>query len=67
VTSVFIVQKGSPIFDEGATRVEICDEGDGEFVVVSQPSETKASISFDPEHWPTIREVIDGMVGRCRS
>jgi hypothetical protein len=67
VTSVFIVQKGEPIFAEGATRVEICDEGAGEFVVVSQPSETKTGIAFDPEHWPIIRAAIDDMVGRCRS
>lgn len=56
-----------PIFSATATRVEIDDEGAGEFVRVRQErDEGSQSVTIDVEEWPVLREVIDDMVERCR-
>jgi hypothetical protein len=46
--------------------VEIVDEGAGEFVRLTDMSDSTGQVSFDPEFWPLLRAVIDDAVGRCR-
>ena len=53
-----------PIFHERATRIEIEDEGGGEYVVVSQNEGGK--ITIDPSEWPLLRAAINRMVKQCR-
>lgn len=63
VTKMTILPEGEPIYSEGATRIEIDDEGAGEFVVVSQD---KGKILIDPEEWRPLREAINKMIEQCR-
>jgi hypothetical protein len=67
-TKVVIVPKGEPLFNQEATEIEIVDEAAGEFVEVRQCSDAyDGKIGITVEEWPTIRNAIDDMLGRCRS
>jgi hypothetical protein len=61
--ALIVLPAGEPIFNERATRVEVDDEGGGEFVVLRQD---EGKISIDPGEWPTLRAAIDRMVAECR-
>jgi hypothetical protein len=61
--ALVLLPDGEPIFHERATRIEIDDEGAGEFVVLHQ-HDGKAKI--DPSEWPALRDAIDRMVAECR-
>jgi hypothetical protein len=64
---VSVAPKGEPLFHNGVTNIEIIDEASGEFLEVSQCSESNESkISIDPYEWPTIRAAIDKMIKECR-
>ena len=63
VTQMTIAPEGEPLYSEGATRIEIDDEGAGELVVVSQD---RGKILIDPEEWRPLRDVIDKMISECR-
>ena len=63
ITQITIVPEGEPIYSEGATRIEIDDEGAGEFVVVSQD---KGKILIDPEEWRPLCEAINKMISECK-
>lgn len=66
--SVIVLPDGDDIFTERGTIIKIDDESGGEFVSVSQEATPGyGKIAFNPEEWPTIRAVIDRMVGECRS
>lgn len=65
--SMIHLPKGEPIFVEAATVVRIVDEAAGEFVEVSQEDrEGHGKIGIDPDEWPSLRDLIDRMVGECR-
>lgn len=65
--AVIVKKRGEAMFHESATRIEIDDEGAGEFVRVSQcRDEGDNSIAIDIEEWPVIRKAIDEMIGQCR-
>ena len=63
VVVMVIAPTGSTVLSEFSTRVEIQDEGGGEFVEVSQESK---SISIDKTEWPRIKAAIDRLVKNCR-
>lgn len=61
--SAAICREGEPIYSEMTTLVSIRDDGDGEFVEVSQES---GRISIDVDEWPEIKAAIDAMILGCR-
>jgi hypothetical protein len=64
---VSVAPKGEPLFHDGVTSVEIVDEAAGEFLEVSQCSESnEVKILIDPYEWPTLRAAIDKMIKECR-
>jgi len=65
--SVAIVPDGKPIFDEGVFEIEICDEGAGEFLKVSEWSSDNSAIRINPEEWPLLRDTIEKMILECRA
>jgi hypothetical protein len=62
ITKLTVVPDDKPIFDDGATDVELIDEGGGEFLIVRQVSSGDGQIRLDPSEWPTVREAIDRMM-----
>ncbi len=63
IVSVLIVGKGGDIFDEGAMKVSIDDEGAGEFVVLEQNcSDGVRKLLIDPGEWPLIVEAVGGLL-----
>lgn len=64
-TSVTVVKSGESLLSEYSTRIEINDEGGGEFLSISQPT-LKEGIRIDPSEWPAIRNAIENMVSACR-
>lgn len=60
VTEIIVMPEGAGLIGEQATRINLVDEGAGEFVIVEQES---GSIRIDPEEWPTIKQAIDRMIG----
>jgi hypothetical protein len=63
--ALIVVPSGEPLFHERGTRIEVEDEGAGEYVVVSQNEGGKVTI--DPGEWPLLRAAINRMVKQCRT
>lgn len=63
---IVVAPKGSPIFSELATTVEICDEAGGEFVEVAQSQPGCGKILIEAAEWPAIRDAIEKMLANCR-
>jgi hypothetical protein len=62
VLSVNVGVVGEPIFDEKSTLIAIVDEGGGEFLELTQSSDSASgSLRFDSVEWPAVREAIDQM------
>lgn len=67
VLAMIVHKPDESIFSESATRVEIDDEGAGEFVRVRQDRDDGSqSVTIDVGEWPVLRKVIDEMVKACR-
>lgn len=67
ILAVIVGRKSDDIFSEMSTRVEIVDEGAGEFIEVRQHGRTDVGkISISPEEWPELRAAIDGLTKGCR-
>ena len=66
VTTITIVPKGEPIFDERGFTVSIDDEAGGEFVTVRN-HDGPGELRIDVNDWPILSEVITGLIGECRS
>ena len=66
ITSVCVLPKDQPLFAEMATRIEIVDEGAGEFVVVSQSGRIEDDIRIDPVEWPSLKQAVEFMLGQIR-
>ena len=64
--AVIVGRKGAGIFDEHSTRVELDDEGAGEYLVLSQPVADDGKIRICGEEWPELRAAIDRMIEECR-
>lgn len=64
VTTVIVNKTGEPIFSETATKIEIDDEGGGEFLKISQGD--LGYIQITPEEWPFVRDQIEKMITECR-
>jgi hypothetical protein len=62
--ALIVLPDSETIFCEQATRIEIDDEGAGEFVVLRQHEGGK--ITIDPAEWPLLRAAINRMVKQCR-
>jgi hypothetical protein len=63
-TKMIVGVKGEPIFDDSVTEIEIVEEGDGEFVEISQEDK---KLRFDADEWPHVRAAINKMVKLCRN
>lgn len=63
ITSITVAPAGDGTYSDDATRIDLIDEGAGEFVSVEQDS---GSVRIDPEEWPAIREAIDRMIAEAR-
>lgn len=63
--TLIVLQKGNPIFSEGATEISIEDEAAGEFLEIHQyqDDERVNRIAINPEEWPHIRRAVDYLVG----
>ena len=66
-TTITGVPQGEPLFSELATQVAIVDEAGGEFLEVSQSGGNTGMIQIEPREWPSLRAVIDRMIGWCRN
>jgi hypothetical protein len=57
-----------PVFSESLTSVEIIDEGQGEFVQVSQNEDECVSqkIKISPEEWPELQNAINHAIRMCQ-
>ena len=65
--AVIVVPKGHPTHSDYATKIEITDEGAGEFVELTQPgNERYGKIGIAIEYWPQLRTAIDSMLADCR-
>ena len=62
--ALIVLPDSEPIFHERATRIEIQDEGAGEFVVLHQHGGGKFSV--EPAEWPMLRAAINRMIRQCR-
>jgi len=62
--AVIVLPDSETIFHEQATRIEIDDQGAGEYVVIRQYEGGK--ITVDPAEWPLLRAAINRMVRQCR-
>ncbi|MEQ8767189.1 MAG: hypothetical protein RL885_24980 [Planctomycetota bacterium] len=66
--SMIVHKDGEAIFSDGATRVEIDDEGAGEFVRVRQDRDDGSqSVTIDVAEWPVLRETVGRMIEACAS
>lgn len=63
ITQMTVCPEGESLFSEQATRVEIDDEGGGEFVTVIQ---TIGKIQISPEEWRPLCDAINKMIEQCR-
>jgi len=63
--ALIVLPDSDQIFSEQTTRIEIDDEGAGEFVVVRQEVEN-GKITIDASEWPRLRAAINRMVRQCR-
>lgn len=57
-----------PIFSERMTKIELDDDGGGEYIVVSQCTDAHDTqrIAFDSAEWLAVRAAIDAAVAACR-
>lgn len=68
MTKLIVLPRGEPIFAERATAIEIDDEGEGEYVRVSQTLGGKGdTIAIDVSEWPHLRAAIDRLIAECRA
>jgi hypothetical protein len=66
-SKIVVTRKGEPIFEEFATSIEIADEAAGEYLEVSQCSDSHdGKIAICKEEWPVIRAAINKMLKQCR-
>lgn len=63
ILAMVVLPEGREIFDALATKVEIDDEGAGEYLSLSQD---EGKIRLDREEWPALRDAIDKMIGEVR-
>jgi len=57
-------------WSDDATQIDIADEGDGEFVELTQTItalEGSARIRINPEEWETLKLAIDTAIKHCRA
>lgn len=68
-TRLTVVPQNEPdLLGDRVTVIELTDEGDGEFVTVTQPfAETRQGIAVDSDEWPTIRAAIDRLMSEADS
>ena len=67
VTQYTVAPIGHEIFDRDATRIEIEDEGSGEYIVLTRVAEDlDIRLPIDPDEWPLIREAIDHLIRDLR-
>ena len=57
-----------PVHSDALTSVEIIDEGQGEFVQISQCDEDRADekIKISPKEWPELMNAIDQAIKMCK-
>lgn len=64
---IAVMPKGEKIFHNQVTQIEIVDEAAGEFVEVSQCSDSNdGKIAICKNEWPAISAAIDKMLKECR-
>jgi len=67
ITQVVVVEDGESIYHESATTITTEDEAAGEFITVSQSTDSGLmTLRIDAAEWPTLREAVDMMVSKCR-
>jgi len=64
VTRLSVLPIGEPIFSERCTEVSIVNEAAGEFVEISQQSDSK-TIQIDPREWSAIKQAVDQLISEC--
>ena len=64
VTEVVVLPKGQPTFSEQATRISIKTEGEGEFIEISQDTDSNSSgtVRFDVDEWGDIAHQVSKMI-----
>lgn len=68
VVGLMVLPDGEPLHCDRSTRVEITDEAAGEFVVITQSTDSSSGrIEIEPDEWPVLRAAIDRMIRECRT
>lgn len=67
ITSITLLPRPTPIFDESGFTLTIDNEAAGEFLVVKSQSdrsgdEAQNSITIDPHEWAALRKAINRMM-----
>jgi hypothetical protein len=64
---IAVVQIGEQLFHDATTNIEIVDEAAGEFIEVSQHTDSGGGkIRIDKIEWPKISAAIEKMLKECR-
>jgi hypothetical protein len=66
VVAYAVSRAGEPLLADLTTRVEIEDEGVGEFISIIQSDVEETRLKIDPDEWPLIRAAVDALVATCR-
>ena len=67
ITSFTISRAGAEIFSDEATKVEIEDEGAGEFIVLTRTTDAgEVKLAMDAEEWLLIRDAVNSLVDVMR-
>lgn len=68
ITKLTIAPKGEPLFSPHVTHVEITDEAGGEYLKITQQTETmeEGAILITDEDWPVIKAAIERLLPDCR-
>ena len=65
-TRIHILPKGDPLFSVFATTIEIDDDAAGEYLKITQQSDTEEpmnqQICIDPEDWEILKNGIEMML-----
>jgi hypothetical protein len=69
VTRISVLPNKEPIFSEKTTHIEICDDGAGEFVRISQEgghTDYAKWITIELDEWIVLKPAIDFLMKECR-
>lgn len=66
ITRLSILPENEPIFSEQCTHITIADEAAGEYLEITQQSNSadikEQTVMITPDEWPAIKSAVDQMM-----